>query len=272
MKTLIISFSGGRSSAVMTKLCLEGPTPQYDKKIVLFANTGLEHPATLDFVRDCDEHWGFNTVWLEGTYPQLPGIGASHRIVTYETASRDGRPFEDFVKKYGIPHEGYPVCSRGLKRDVISHYLSSRLKLRVRDYDIAIGIRADEFDRISTKDRRNIIYPLYERGFTKGMVDEFMSKAPFDLQIPSEAWGNCVTCWKKSDRKLFSIAREAPEWFEPFRRYEEMYGFRGGVERRFFRQYRSVQTILEQAQQEKGSLVSEFGCDKGCEIFTIDDD
>jgi 3'-phosphoadenosine 5'-phosphosulfate sulfotransferase (PAPS reductase)/FAD synthetase len=32
---------------------------------VTFANTGKEMPETLDFVRDCGEHWGVDITWLE---------------------------------------------------------------------------------------------------------------------------------------------------------------------------------------------------------------
>jgi len=59
-----VSFSGGRTSAYMTKLLLDNWSDRYDF-IVTFANTGLEHPKTLEFVRNCDDHFGFNTVWLE---------------------------------------------------------------------------------------------------------------------------------------------------------------------------------------------------------------
>ena len=65
MKQLLISFSGGATSAYMTKLLLEKLNPnEYEIKVV-FANTGKEREETLEFVRDCDIRWGFNTVWVE---------------------------------------------------------------------------------------------------------------------------------------------------------------------------------------------------------------
>jgi 3'-phosphoadenosine 5'-phosphosulfate sulfotransferase (PAPS reductase)/FAD synthetase len=58
MTRLFISFSGGRTSAMMTQRLLE--TRSSDQQIVvLFANTGLENEETLRFVDQCDRKLGF---------------------------------------------------------------------------------------------------------------------------------------------------------------------------------------------------------------------
>ena len=54
MEKICISFSGGRSSAVMTKMVLQ-KYPDAEIQIT-FANTGFEHEDTLRFVNDCDRH------------------------------------------------------------------------------------------------------------------------------------------------------------------------------------------------------------------------
>ena len=47
---IAISFSGGRSSAIMTQLVLQKyPNSQIE---ITFANTGFEHEDTLRFVND----------------------------------------------------------------------------------------------------------------------------------------------------------------------------------------------------------------------------
>ncbi len=54
----LISFSGGRTSAYLLRQVLDaygGRLP--DGLVACFANTGKEMAATLDFVRDCGEHW-----------------------------------------------------------------------------------------------------------------------------------------------------------------------------------------------------------------------
>ena len=83
-KRLIVSFSGGRTSAYMTKRILDTWRDKYTDIVVLFANTGQEHEKTLEFVRNCDTKFGFNTVWLEAII-NGNGKGSTHKIVTFET-------------------------------------------------------------------------------------------------------------------------------------------------------------------------------------------
>lgn len=61
IKKLLISFSGGETSAYMTYSLLEQFKDWYDIQVV-FANTGEENEATLDFVNRCDKELGFNVV------------------------------------------------------------------------------------------------------------------------------------------------------------------------------------------------------------------
>ena len=281
---LVISFSGGRSSAVMTKLCLEeyGATHEI---VVMFANTGCEHPATLDFVRDCDENWGFGTVWLEAVVGP-PGVGIRHRIVTYESASRNGEPFEAFIAKHGIPNRTTPQCTFRLKIEVMESYLRYKKVWKTqpgnRNYLTAIGIRADEIDRMSINaDRFGFVYPLIDKGWTKEMVNALMRKQPWDLKLPSDAEGNCVWCWKKSLRKLLTVAKRNPSAFDFPLKMEEKYGSldRSGRTRVFFRESRSAKDILsmsklpftpyeDSAQRTIWDELLDIGgaCSDGCEV------
>ena len=99
---LAISFSGGRTSAVMTKLCVDKFSKTHDIAIV-FANTGCEHDNTLKFVDQCDKHFGWNVVWVEAVVNPEKGKGIRHKMVTFKTASRNGKPFQDYIKKEGLP-------------------------------------------------------------------------------------------------------------------------------------------------------------------------
>lgn len=58
---LFVSFSGGETSARMTQMLLTKWRRKYDKVVVVFANTGEENEATLDFVCQCDIAFGFDT-------------------------------------------------------------------------------------------------------------------------------------------------------------------------------------------------------------------
>ena len=122
---LTISFSGGRTSAVMTKLLLE---KYRDEKeiIVTFANTGCEHPDTLRFINDCDKEWNFNVVWIEAVVTHEKNVGIKSKVVNYETAARNGEPFREYIKKYGIPNRSYPQCTGRLKTEPMRHYLKTQ--------------------------------------------------------------------------------------------------------------------------------------------------
>jgi 3'-phosphoadenosine 5'-phosphosulfate sulfotransferase (PAPS reductase)/FAD synthetase len=93
----IINFSGGRTSAYMTKRLIDEGLQDY---IVTFQNTGKEMPQTLDFINECDVRWGLNLVWLEYRKP------ATFVVVNYATASRNGQPFQELLEQRpsGIPN------------------------------------------------------------------------------------------------------------------------------------------------------------------------
>lgn len=296
---LAISFSGGRSSAVMTRICLTHEKYKDFDKVVCFANTGWEHPATLDFVRDCDAHWGFNTVWLEAVVSDKENEGIRHKVVDYKSASRSGGPFKAVVAKYGLPNKVNKYCTRALKLNPQDSYLSQLGwgKREKGDFFTAIGIRADEIDRFSSKaDEHKLLYPLAEMGITKAKVNMTMSQQPWDLQLPSDAEGNCRGCWKKSDRKLFTLAKTAPDAFDIAQEMERNYGhvrthYPDGApykatsndgRRHMYRGHRDSSDILRQAKELQGFRlytdqiqVSIFdalldiggSCDQGCEIF-----
>ena len=91
-----VSFSGGRTSGYMLRKIMDahGGTLPADVH-VLFANTGDEMPATLDFVRDCAERWAVPIHWVEyALTPDEP----TYEIVSYVSASRDGEPFDRYLQ------------------------------------------------------------------------------------------------------------------------------------------------------------------------------
>ena len=173
MKPLVISFSGGRTSAYMTVKLLEKYKGKRDIHVV-FANTGKEREETLLFVHQCDVSFGFNTVWIE-----RDDTKKLYKIIDYKTASRNGEPFELIIHKYGIPNTSFPQCTRELKQRVVNKWLKDFVG---NDYEMALGIRADEPKRLKQKDK--IIYPLAkEMPTTKLMVNQWWANQPFDLQL-----------------------------------------------------------------------------------------
>lgn len=253
---LLISFSGGETSAYMTQELFKQFKGWRDM-IVVFANTGEENEATLQFVDKCDKYFGWNVVWVEAVVNPQNRKGITSKVVTFETASRNGEPFEEVIKKYGIPNIVNPNCSRDLKKNVIRHYAKS---IGWKNYKTAIGIRADEIDRISeAAEKEKLYYPLVSFGTTKPFVNRFWRDMPFRLELKGYE-GNCKVCWKKSLRKHLQIAKENPQAFDNFKKWEEKYGeFIPETRKhnedikppfRFFRNNLSVSDIMELSKKE----------------------
>ena len=288
-KNLLISFSGGETSAYMTWWLLNFEKNNFNKIVVVFANTGQEHEETLMFVEKCDRHLNFNTVWLEAIQNHNEKKSASHRIVNYYTANRDGDVYEDMIKKYGIPNQKFPSCTRDLKLAPINSYVKS-LGWGKNDYYTAIGIRADEIDRMSSNaKKRNIIYPLIRKKMTKPQINFWWSLQSFRLNLTGYQ-GNCVWCWKKTDRKHFTLLSENPEFYKFPNRMEEKYHNVGpefkknqieGYKRTFFRKNRSTKDMIENYEKVKNTfepyhdenqifdneLDLGSGCGESCEVF-----
>ena len=289
MKRLICSFSGGRTSGYMTYRVLEEWKDQYDEITVLFANTGLEHEKTLEFVHNCDKHFGFNTVWLEAITHMERGKGQTHRVVTFETASRNGEPYYDFVRKNGIPNVGAPKCTNALKENPLRSYIRTELGHTKKDYDQCIGIRVDEIDRMtfSSSVTGKVLYPLVSWEIDKPFVLAWWAQQGFDLEL-SEHLGNCVTCFKKSDRKLMTIAKNNPEFFEPMQNMERDLGTCGpyyartGEFPKFFRKNRTTADIIAVSKEpfeefsekpKQFSILDDLdisnGCVESCEVGVL---
>ena len=251
-ETMFVSFSGGRTSGYMCHWLLENKTDEYDF-IFVFANTGLEHEKTLIFVDRCDKEWGLNVVWVEAVVNPVHGKGVTHKIVDFESAARLGEPMEDVIKKYGIPNQDYPHCTRETKLSPMFDYKRS-LGFKP-NHQMAIGIRSDEPRRLSgSAKEQGLVYPLAQwTQCSEPEVRHWWAAQDFDLDLPVH-YGNCVTCWKKSDRKLMTIAKYDPQDFGFMNRMELEYPRAGHTgesyaDRVFFRRHRTAQDILEASKQ-----------------------
>jgi len=245
---LVIMFSGGRTSGFMSKWIKDNKSDEYDLFFV-YCNTGQEHKNTLLFVDQCDKAFGLNLHWIEADV-QKKGVGTNYKTVDYETASLNGKPFEDVVKKYGLPNSDFPHCTRELKIEPFKKWAKDIVS-EDGDYKIAMGIRADEKRRI--RNNPSYYYPLnLELPTTKEDILSWWKKQSFDLKLP-EHLGNCTWCWKKSDKKLATLAKDYPEIFEFPSMLEEKYSFTSNYdrkdERKMFRKYKTVHDVFELSKQ-----------------------
>lgn len=282
---LCVSFSGGKTSGCMARrLLTEGIgenvfyRDQY-QMVFVFANTGCENEETLAFVNYCDKEWGLNLAWLEAVVHPGEKRGCTHKIVTYETASRNGEPFEAVIQKYGIPNKAYPHCTRELKLNPIRSYLAS-IGWETGHYFSAVGIRSDEPRRI--RKAAELIYPLADPAWfpmTKPEVNAWWEQQPFNLEL-ADYRGNCKWCWKKSTTKLVQIAKETPGAFDFPGRMEREYPLAGhnidGTPRTFFRQHMSTKHILWLAGEGQVPPIrvdadADSGCSESCDAFLFDD-
>lgn len=213
---MLISFSGGRTSAFMAKFLFEHPDFREREKIVCFANTGREYEATLEFVDMCDKAFGLNVVWLEALVNPKKGKGTSFRIVDYKSSSRQGEPFEEVIRKYGISNKQFPHCTRELKQLPIRKYMQS---LGYKKWITAVGIRVDEPHRINRGSDSNFMNPFFPLADTIRVDERFIrdwwDRQYFDLNL-KDYQSNCDLCWKKSKRKRLTLISEnssVAEWW-----------------------------------------------------------
>ena len=244
-KKIVVSFSGGETSAYMLERILKeyGETHEI---LVVFANTGEENEETLEFINNVSIHLNINIIWLEYNGH------LKFKVVDFESAYRShdlkeiankwqNHPFRKYISIYGLPSIKKPECSRELKERTIDRYLSS-IKWAPKDRTKAIGIRADEIDRA-----KESWYPLIKWGIIKQIVNKHWNKKPFRLMLRGYQ-GNCKTCYKKSLRKLVTLYRENPFLFLFFQQMEIEFPFRYNeayepVMSKIFRENKTVNDI-----------------------------
>jgi 3'-phosphoadenosine 5'-phosphosulfate sulfotransferase (PAPS reductase)/FAD synthetase len=177
--------------------------------IVCFANTGKEDEATLRFVQDCSERWNVEIHWLE-----YRNANPAFERITFETASRNGEPFEAIIKKRQyLPNPVTRFCTAELKIRTIHKYLKS-LGWDHNETMDWVGMRADEQRRAAKIADKSRI-PLVTAGITKEDVGAFWKAQPFDLGLPNmngvTMHGNCDLCFLKGGAQVLSLISEKPE-------------------------------------------------------------
>ena len=171
-----ISFSGGRTSAYMLYRVLQAHDMSLPNEAkVIFCNTGKEHEATLDFVREVEKQWNVPIVWLEYLKEQ-----PKFKVVNYDTASRDGEPFAELItNKQFLPNSVMRFCTTELKIHPITRYMAS---IGHEEFQTFAGIRADEPRRV-VKLRETLHAPLALAGVTQIDVQAFWKANSFDLGL-----------------------------------------------------------------------------------------
>jgi len=209
----VISFSGGRTSGFMLYKVLEsheGKLPDHIK--IVFCNTGLEHPKTLDFVQQCSDQWNVEITWLEYIGKK---IEPRYKVTNHKEAARNGEPFGILIdERQYLPNPIARFCTVELKIRLLDRYMKDVYGDAFKKHNQLIGLRYDEPRRVSNikkNTRRNpALTPMFDARHTLPDVMSFWNKQPFDLGIPQHQ-GNCQGCFLKSRYRLDLVAKETPE-------------------------------------------------------------
>lgn len=285
---LLLTCSGGETSMFMVLWCWKNLKDLYDMSIV-FANTGQEEDETLDFINKCQIEFDLPVIWIETKVHHNQRKSCTHTIVDYNSATRkndfikrEDTPFEEIIKKYNIPNHSRLHCTRELKMNPIKSYAKSIWGKE--KYFIALGIRLDEFDRINSNHKQlRIIYPLIDKEMkpmTKKHINFFWNQQLFRLNLKGYQ-GNCITCYKKSNNKLYQIAKENQSSFDFFDYIENKYGNTNGkipnkkevlpnseYKNTFFRNFKSAKEIIQESKDFDKIIIDDHIETESCEIFS----
>ena len=188
-------------------------------------------------------------VWIEADVVHEKQKGTKYKIVDFKSASRKGQPFEEVIKKYGLPSKLYRHCTRELKEVPIHKY--AKEIVGSKKYLTAVGIRADEQHRVTNN--KSIIYPLVGAKVDEKFIRAWWDKQPFDLEL-KDYEGNCDLCFLKSVRKKRTIIKEDSKASDWWLKIEKEYGevTEKGIDRSIFDVYRelSMPDLIELAQSD----------------------
>jgi 3'-phosphoadenosine 5'-phosphosulfate sulfotransferase (PAPS reductase)/FAD synthetase len=185
-----------------------------DEAIVCFQNTGKEDEATLAFVHECETRWNVKIHWIE-----YRNNDQGYAVVKYETASREGEPFEELIQKNNyLPSPVKRICTAQLKIRPQAKYMRDLGIFGDTGYSVIenmcwVGIRADEQRRAAKINDKSRI-PLWADGVTKEIVGQFWRNQEFDLGLPNNngvtMHGNCDLCFLKPMAQIASLVAEKP--------------------------------------------------------------
>ena len=91
---------------------------------------------------------------------------------------------------------------------------------------------------------------------SKQVINLYWKNMPFRLNLKGYQ-GNCITCWKKGDKKLFQIYQENNNAFDFMIRMEEKYGLvnaQNNIPHVFFRNNRSALDMIKLAKDWNGKI------------------
>ncbi len=170
--------------------------------LVIFCDTGREHPKTYKFINDFEANENIPVI-------RLKYEGGFERLIE---------------KRKAVPNNFKRFCTIELKIKTCRRYLRSN---GISKYENFVGFRYDEPLRIKRRKQmwKQVIdkFPLYEDKIDKQIVNDYWAKKPYTLEIPS-ILGNCTLCFMKGKNAIMNIMASNPELADVWIADEERIG------------------------------------------------
>ena len=236
----VFNFSAGETSGYMTiKFYKPGD-------IVLFCNTTRENPSALEFIKQFEINENIPVIQL-----QLPG------------------GWDGFLQKWNkgksLPNRTMRECTLELKVRTARRWCRKNIGMAYNNF---IGFRYDEPERVAKHkekwQRVKTIFPLFQLGITKPMINEYWQAKPYRLFTPG-ILGNCDLCFMKGKDKIISILTNFPEmadkWIADEESPQNIYGhtYVKGITMREMKEA-ALFLISKGKVYDLVSLIPEFNC------------
>ena len=252
---LMITVSGGRSSAMMARHIQTNEKYANYEKVFVFCNTGMERQETIEFLKNIEKYWKLPLIKIEGVYSNDLGTGVKYKIVEWDDLDMGAKTFSKMIEHKnkgifnGLPNQDAPYCSENLKT-LPAKKLCDDI-FGVNKYKIAIGFRKEDMPkRISwaeIKEQKQKIFPLLTDFYTPISqldLNKYWKKEPFKLGIHGK-YGNCELCWKKSEETLIEnilYGTRFIDWYDEEEQKYDSVSFRG---------YKSIDDLVKLSKLER---------------------
>lgn len=152
---------------------------------------------------------------------------STYEIVNFATASRKGEPFQMMLEARAayrqhvkdlpgvVPNPAQRICTGELKIKAMGRFAADLWGVdKVRGYNIALALRADEFRRVESAESRDVeggipFFPLFDAGVRGPDIVSFWQNQPFQLPMKSYE-GNCRLCFMKRGHAVERLIYERP--------------------------------------------------------------
>lgn len=159
-KIKVFSFSGGLTSAMFALECGEEWRADGHSVFYIYMDTGAEDKKTYQFIKNFYNHFKIPLFCIRLVADTPLGTGNNFKVIPVNKLKQDLLGWTELLKKYGTPYMGGAMCTARMKTEVFNNFCDRMFG--VGNYDIYLGIRADEPTRYFNKE---IVKLLKKEGF-----------------------------------------------------------------------------------------------------------